>query len=135
MKVYRKREAAPCSLNGAVTASLKLEQNNFLTQFILQTLFYCYQAFKQWHFTASIGNRLMMNISRTGLFGSFNKSKLIALIFLIISLIGARGRKNEKLQYRNSFIYILIGLFLYFASWGVFFLELSVVAGSIVYMS
>src|ERR1017187_9428311 len=37
MIMYRKREAAPCSLNGAVTASLKLEQNYFLTQFILQT--------------------------------------------------------------------------------------------------
>jgi hypothetical protein len=39
MIMYRKREAAPCSLNGAVTASLKLEQNYFLTQFILQTRF------------------------------------------------------------------------------------------------
>ncbi len=33
----RKKEAAPRSLNGAVTASFKLEQNYFLTQFILQT--------------------------------------------------------------------------------------------------
>jgi len=38
MKFYRKREAAPCSLNGAVTASLKLDQNYKLTQFNLQTL-------------------------------------------------------------------------------------------------
>lgn len=34
----RKKEAAPRSLNGAVTASFKLEQNYFLTQFSLQTL-------------------------------------------------------------------------------------------------
>ena len=34
----RKKEAAPSSLNGAVTASFKLEQYYFLTQFILQTL-------------------------------------------------------------------------------------------------
>ena len=33
----RKKEAAPCSLNGAVTASFKLEQYYSLTQFILQT--------------------------------------------------------------------------------------------------
>jgi hypothetical protein len=38
MIVHRKREAAPCSLNGAVTASLKLEQNYKMTQFSLQTL-------------------------------------------------------------------------------------------------
>ena len=35
----RKKEAATCSLDGAVTASIKLVQNYILTQFILQTLF------------------------------------------------------------------------------------------------
>ena len=33
------KEAAPCSLNGADTASSKLVQNYYLTQFILQTRF------------------------------------------------------------------------------------------------
>jgi hypothetical protein len=36
--MYTKKEAAPCSLKGAVAASFKLEQNYFLTQFSLQTL-------------------------------------------------------------------------------------------------
>jgi hypothetical protein len=34
---FRKKEAATCSLDGAVTASIKLVQNYILTQFILQT--------------------------------------------------------------------------------------------------
>jgi uncharacterized glyoxalase superfamily protein PhnB len=34
---FRKKEAAPCSLNGAAAASIKLVQNYTLTQFILQT--------------------------------------------------------------------------------------------------
>ncbi len=34
----RKKEAATCSLMGAVAASIKLVQNYILTQFILQTL-------------------------------------------------------------------------------------------------
>ena len=33
----RKKEAAPCSLNGADTASFKLVQNYILTQFILHS--------------------------------------------------------------------------------------------------
>jgi hypothetical protein len=37
MIMYRKKEAAPCSLDVAVAASFKLDQNNYLTQFILQT--------------------------------------------------------------------------------------------------
>jgi hypothetical protein len=36
--MLRKKEATPCSLNGAAAASFKLEQNYFLTQFSLQTL-------------------------------------------------------------------------------------------------
>ncbi len=39
MIMHRKKEAARCSLDGAVTAPFKLDQNNYLTQFILQTLF------------------------------------------------------------------------------------------------
>jgi len=37
MKYCRKKDAASCSLNGATAASFKLDQNYFLTQFILQT--------------------------------------------------------------------------------------------------
>lgn len=36
--VYRLKEAAPCSVNGADTASFKLQLDYSLTQFILQTL-------------------------------------------------------------------------------------------------
>ena len=36
----RKKEAATCSLDGAVAASIKLVQNNILTQFILQTHYF-----------------------------------------------------------------------------------------------
>jgi hypothetical protein len=114
---------------------LDLTRGISIVVLFLHFYFYCYQAFSQWHFTATIGDRLMMNISHTGLFSHFNKSKLISVLFLVISLIGARGRKNEKLRYRHAFIYILIGLVLYFASWGLFFLELPVVLGSITYMS
>jgi hypothetical protein len=37
MIIYRKKEAAPCSLDGAAAASFKLVQNYSLTQFILHT--------------------------------------------------------------------------------------------------
>ena len=39
MKSLRKKEAATCSMNGAVATSIKLVQNYILTQLILQTLF------------------------------------------------------------------------------------------------
>lgn len=76
--------------------------------------YYCYKAFEHWKLTAEISDRLLKNISRTGLFTHFNNAKLIALALLIISLFGARGRKDEKINYKNAFAYIITGLLIYF---------------------
>ncbi|MEI9943945.1 MAG: conjugal transfer protein MobC [Chitinophagaceae bacterium] len=76
----------------------------------------CYGAFEQWGFTATLSDNLLRNIVKTGLFDSFVKAKLIAIIILLISLIGARGKKDEKINVKVSFLYILIGAVFYFAS-------------------
>jgi hypothetical protein len=59
----------------------------------------------------------MSNIRNTGLFDSFHRSKLFALAFLAISLMGVRGRKDEKLSYKTAFAYIITGLLIYFLSY------------------
>src|SRR4028119_2187078 len=76
---------------------------------VIHFYYYCYAAWLQWSFTASITDRFMGNISKTGLFDNFHKSKLIALGFLLISLLGAKGRKNEKLSYQTAFCYLGAG--------------------------
>ncbi len=83
---------------------------------LLHFYYYCYAAFKGWELQAEITDRLLHNIYNTGLFSSFHKSKLIALLFLVISLFGARGRKDEKLNFKIADAYILAGLLLYFIS-------------------
>ncbi len=40
----------------------------------------------------------------------------MALVLLLISLLGAKGRKDEKLGHKTAFAYILTGLLLYFLS-------------------
>ena len=87
--------------------------------------YYCYAAFNEWQLRSTITDRLLQNIFKTGLFSSFNKSKLIALLFLIISLIGAKGKKSDKVNYKTSFTYILTGLFLYFVSYTTLYFKLS----------
>jgi hypothetical protein len=84
---------------------------------VLHFYYYCYTAFEQWHLTVTLTDRLMGNIRNTGLFNNFNTSKLIALGFLIISLMGAKGRKDEKLSYKTAFAYIITGLLIYFLSY------------------
>ncbi len=83
---------------------------------MLHCYFYCYGAFKQWHLTAAISDRLLKNIAQTGLFTSYNKSKGIAVAFLVLSLLGVKGRKSEKVGYKTALFYFLSGLALYFGS-------------------
>src|SRR5437762_34648 len=80
----------------------------------IHTYYYCYQAFDEWGYTAKISDNLLANITRTGLFEHFQKAKLISLALLIISLVGAKGRKKEDLKIRTSFAYIVAGLVIYF---------------------
>jgi len=97
--------------------------------------YYCYAAFQQWNFTSAFSDRILGNIYRTGIFDNFIKSKLIALGFLGISLLGAKGRKNEKLNYKTAFAYIITGLLLYFASYLSFLLSVTPEVKSIIYIS
>ncbi len=83
---------------------------------LLHGYYYCYKAFQQWHLTAPIGDKILGDIERTGLFHHFHTSKLIALGFLVLSLIGVRGRKSDKLNYRMAVAYLTAGLSLYFSS-------------------
>ncbi len=93
---------------------------------LLHCYYYCYVVFKDWGLTAGISDKLLGNIVRTGLFKEFHSSKLLALGMLVVSLFGAKGRKEESLNIKLAFGLILIGLGLYFCS--VIFLNLSTAA-------
>lgn len=83
---------------------------------LIHFYYYCYRAFEEWKLISTITDRLLQNIQATGLFSSIFKSKGIALVLLIISLFGAKGRKDEKLGYRPVVAYLLTGLLLYFGA-------------------
>ncbi len=82
----------------------------------LHCYYYLYAAFDRWQLTWSFGDRILNNIRSTGLYQHFHTSKLIALLFLAISLLGAKGKKEEKLNYRTAFAYLITGLLFYFIS-------------------
>ena len=88
---------------------------------VIHFYYFCYGAFHQWGLSTPFTDRILANIYKTGLLSNFNKSKLISLGFLAISLLGAKGKKDEKLSYKTAFAYIITGLLLYFISWLAFF--------------
>lgn len=83
--------------------------------------YYGYEAFKNWKLVSPFSDKILGNIYNTGLFNNFHRSKLFALALLVISLLGAKGRKDEKLKFKTALYYIAAGLLLYFISY-LFFL-------------
>ncbi len=83
---------------------------------VLHFYYYCYRVFDSWGLTVTIIDRLIGNIGGTGLFDDFHRSKLIALGFLFISLLGTKGKKDENLNFKTALAYIITGLTIYFIS-------------------
>lgn len=95
-----------------------IDFTRLISLFILSIHFYLcsYRAFEQWGFTADITDKIITNISKTGLFNNLMMPKLAALLCLFISLIGAKGKKDEKIIVKTIIIYLMAGLLLYFIS-------------------
>jgi hypothetical protein len=102
---------------------------------LLHFYYYCYTAFEQWEIKSTITDRLMKNISNTGLFHSQLTSKFMALGLLVISLFGAQGKKDEKINWKSITAYLLLGLLLYFSSQLFFKLQYDVQTIAIVYIT
>lgn len=102
---------------------------------LLHFYYYCYKAFEQWEIKSTITDRLMTNIMHTGLFSSQYTSKYLAVGLLIISLLGAQGKKDEKINKRSIVAYLLIGLLLFFGSSWLFRLNEGFETVAVVYMT
>ncbi|HWW40609.1 YWFCY domain-containing protein, partial [Pedobacter sp.] len=100
----------------------------------IHVYYYCYGAFQHWHLTRSFTDRILGNIGRTGLLKNFHLSKCWALCFLVISLIGAKGRKDEKMNHKTALYYIVTGLLVYFLSFLVLNVQLPFVERAALYM-
>ncbi len=105
-----------------------------ITVLILHFYYYCYGAFQRWGLTVQLTDHLMENIQRTGLFNGFARSKLVALLFLFISLIGAKGKKDDKLGYRPAIAYMICGLSIYFVSYLIMLLPIRPNSIAMIYM-
>jgi uncharacterized membrane protein YgdD (TMEM256/DUF423 family) len=113
-----------------------IDLTRFASIFILLLHFYyfCYRAFEHWEINSTISDRLMKNVSQTGLFNGVFTSKIIAVGLLIISLLGAQGKKDEKINKRSIAAYLLIGLLLFFGSSWFFQLNETIEVVAVVYM-
>lgn len=114
-----------------------IDLTRFASIFVLLLHFYyfCYAAFEQRGLRSEITDRLLGNVSHMGLFQSLMTSKLIALGLLVVSLLGAQGKKDEKINGKSIAGYLLIGISLYFGSQAALQLSYSVQTLALIYMA
>ncbi len=87
-----------------------------ITILLLHLYINCYGAFRIWKLTHPISDKLLSNLHHTGFFSGLLASKLAALGLLAISLIGAKGKKDEQLKWPAPVRSVIFGLLLYFLS-------------------
>ncbi|MCX2479337.1 YWFCY domain-containing protein [Pedobacter sp. MC2016-15] len=97
--------------------------------------FICYKVFHDFGLTAAVTDKLLGNIAKTGLFVGSVRSKVAALLFLVISVFGKSGKKDENVKMKHIGGYIICGLFLYWLSVLIFFLPVNTIMISGIYIS
>ncbi|MEO8947080.1 MAG: YWFCY domain-containing protein, partial [Mucilaginibacter sp.] len=85
---------------------------------ILMIHFYlsCYTKFLELHLTHKIVDHILLPLSKMGIFKTLVTAKLSALALLIVSLIGSKGKRDEKIRVKTIITYCVTGLLIYFLS-------------------
>jgi YWFCY protein/TraM recognition site of TraD and TraG len=81
---------------------------------LLHFYYFDYVLFEGWGLTTPLGDHILEHIRDTGLFASPIRSKLFALIFLILSLLSSETRKSERIKVRPAVWLVLGAGVLYF---------------------
>ncbi len=114
-----------------------LDMTRLISILLLALHFYYqfYAAFQLLGLSSPFTNRILDNIVKTHLFDGFNRAKIFSLAFLLISLLGIRGKKRENLSVKNGLILAGAGMCLYWVSVLLLDWKLSVSYLTIAYIS
>jgi hypothetical protein len=110
-----------------------MDLTRFLSVVLLLFHFYysCYAAFYRWGLHSGISDRVMHSLS---LLRNPLQVKSMALGMLLISLLGNRGKKDEKHSVKMVVLIAALGLFIYYFSGWIFYWNASVNTIATVYM-
>ena len=106
--------------NGTGESDIGLERitgffrNASIIVMVLHFYYSCYDAFLIWNLHWNITDLVLLNLSRTSLFSGYN-TKFMVLGLLVLSLIGSKGRKDEKIKWQTLVFRIVFGLVFYFS--------------------
>lgn len=75
-----------------------------------------YPTFQELKFTHNVVDHILLPLSKMAIFKTILAAKLSALCLLIVSLIGSKGKRDEKIRSKTIVTYCLTGLLIYFFS-------------------
>lgn len=84
-----------------------------ITILVIHFYLCCYPAFLELKLTHKIVDHILLPLSKMPMFKTALIAKLSALLMLIVSLIGSKGKKDEKIRIPTIITYCLTGLLLY----------------------
>jgi hypothetical protein len=80
---------------------------------VIHFYLFCYGAIHNWGWTAGIINKIINPFSKLAFFKSEWLTKSAALVLLAVSLLGAKGKKEEKINKESVITYLLTGTLIY----------------------
>ncbi|MBN8651458.1 MAG: type IV secretory system conjugative DNA transfer family protein [Cytophagales bacterium] len=83
---------------------------------LIHFYYFCHAAWSAWNLTWHWVDKILLALKPTGIYDGFLPSKGMIALMLSISLFGARGKKNERINMRYLVAVILIGLIVFFFS-------------------
>jgi hypothetical protein len=76
--------------------------------------YFMHTALQDWELTMGFIDLIVVRLNNTGMFKSVYHSKLLVFGLLMISLIGAKGKKDEKINLRTAVLFIICGILIFF---------------------
>lgn len=92
---------------------------------LLHFYVFCYGTWYRLGFTHEFVRRFFINLAKTGLFNNLYVTKIGALVLLLLSLIGTKGKKDEAIKKGEIISYIFTGSLLYYTGVFIFYAPFS----------
>ncbi|TCD00738.1 hypothetical protein EZ449_19755 [Pedobacter frigidisoli] len=101
-----------------------LDLSRIISVFLLAMHIYIrfFQLFLQWGWHSKITDKIVAQLAKLEVFDGWWLAKIFALVFLAISLLGVKGKKDENVTLKQILVYMTSGTLLYFSA--IFFLYL-----------
>ena len=100
---------------------------------LMHFYYYGHEGISEWGYTLGFIDKFMINVANTGLFKTIWHSKLLSFILLLVSLVGATGKKDEKISLGATAVYLAIGTVLFLLGHLVLYISLSASMGAAIY--